>query len=167
MSAPPPPLIANAVSVQITSYIVAGGGGDDTHLGWLKQGDQRSELVLALFAEPHGRSLLFNGSAALDNRHDNPVTKEQIQAINPIAQVRAGKYHVPTFIIHGCEDDIVDCGMSFTLDAELRATGVDCGLCVVEGAGHVCDWDLEPGTEAWERVLGTGYRFLLRYLGVD
>jgi fermentation-respiration switch protein FrsA (DUF1100 family) len=32
---------------------------------------------------------------------------EQIQAISPLAQIRAGNYNTPTFFIHGTRDDLV------------------------------------------------------------
>ncbi|KAI4189026.1 MAG: hypothetical protein LQ348_003849 [Seirophora lacunosa] len=143
-------------------------------LGWLRAEDPRSELVLSLFKEPHALSLLLHGPAAL--LHDSAAlpasaSQERLDAINPLARVRAGEYTVPTFIVHGEDDDVVPCAMSVAFERALRDSGVRSGVRVVKGTGHLCDLGVEdpPGrrNNAWEeKGVGEGMRFLLRELGL-
>ncbi|KAL8919581.1 MAG: hypothetical protein Q9208_006698 [Pyrenodesmia sp. 3 TL-2023] len=161
----------------ITSYHLPSSPSENAHLGWLAPGDPRSELVLSLFKEPHGLSILLNGPSALstlgtpDSLGDqdsvvSSVSKEQLAAINPVAQLHLGNYSVPTFFIHGSEDEVVPCDMSVAFERALRAKGVKSGVCVVNGKGHVCDLGVEVGSEAWERGPGEGYEFLLKHLSL-
>ncbi|KAL8971451.1 MAG: hypothetical protein Q9197_003267 [Variospora fuerteventurae] len=154
-------------------------------LGWLRTNDPRSELVLSLFKEPHALSLLLHGPTALDDnsRHDLSVSQQRLDAINPLAHIRSGEYTVPTFIVHGEDDDVVPCGMSVAFERALREKGVGSGIRVVKGAGHLFDLGVqyhEPGRrtrkdrddgngnqDAWdEKGVGEAMRFLLRELGV-
>ncbi|KAL8754939.1 MAG: hypothetical protein Q9184_004954 [Pyrenodesmia sp. 2 TL-2023] len=163
---------------QITSYQLASSTSENALLGWLVPGDPRSELVLSLFKEAHGLSLLLNGPSALSTLDglDNPgddnssmpcVSKEQLAAINPLVQLQQGNYNVPTFFIHGSEDEVVPCEMSVAFERALRARGVASGICVVKGKGHVCDLGIEVGSQAWERGPGKGYEFLLEHLSLE
>ena len=47
--------------LQITNHSVPPDNTDSSHLGWLRPGDPRSELVLSLFKEGNGLPLLLNG----------------------------------------------------------------------------------------------------------
>lgn len=154
------------------------GHSDSTRLGWLKQGDPRSELVLSLFQESGDRnlSILLNGLPDDDDDDEttaNPsseqptISKAQLDAINPIAQVRKRTYKVPTFLIHGSEDEVLPCEMSVKFSEALREKGVEGGLLVVDGAKHLHDLGVEPGSEGWEKGVGEGYAWLLGKLGVE
>ncbi|KAL8898075.1 MAG: hypothetical protein Q9207_006891 [Kuettlingeria erythrocarpa] len=166
----------NGLVIQITSYHLPSSTDENAHLGWLAHGDPRTELVLSVFKERHGLSLLLNGPSALSDLDDHSlaqkptdssVSKEQLDSINPFAQLQLGKYHVPTFFIHGSEDEVVPCDMSVAFERALRARGVESGICVVQGKGHVCDLAVEVGTQAWQRGMGAGYEFLLKHLGAE
>ncbi|KAL8941134.1 MAG: hypothetical protein Q9216_002433 [Gyalolechia sp. 2 TL-2023] len=163
--------------------ITTHGHSDSTNLGWLKPGDPRSELVLSLFQESGHRSLsiLLNGLPEEQNETfdgmnssesaaaapDPLISKQQLDSINPIAQVRAGKYTTPTFIVHGSEDEVLPCGMSVAFVEALREKGVEAGVRVVDGAKHLCDLGVEAGSLGWEGMGGgEGYAWRLEQLGV-
>lgn len=148
-------------SKPITSYDHS-GAGDSTRLGWVKPGDPRSELVLSLFKEGTGLNLFLNGLSDLQA----PLDQAMIDAINPIAQVRSGKYEIPTFMIHGTDDEVVPSGMSVAFHEALKGRGIDSGLLLVDRAKHIHDLDCEPGSEMWDLGVGPGYDFLLKQLGV-
>ncbi|KAL9030654.1 MAG: hypothetical protein Q9196_001241 [Gyalolechia fulgens] len=155
-----------------TTPITSHGHSDSTRLGWLKPGDPRSELVLSLFQESGTRSLsiLLNGLPEEPNpseASDPPISNEHLDAINPIAQVRAGKYRVPTFSIHGSEDEVLPCGMSVAFHDALRAMDVDAGVLVVDGARHLHDLGVESGSDGWAKGVGEGYEWLLKQLGMQ
>lgn len=95
------------------------------------------------------------------------MSKEQLDSINPLAQLQLGKYLVPTFFIHGSEDEVVPCDMSVAFERALSARSVESGISVVQGKGHVCDLGVEVGSQAWQRGVGAGYEFLLQHLGVE
>lgn len=146
---------------QITSYDHS-GTGDSTNLGWVRPGDPRSELILSLFKESTGLNYLLYGMVE-EHAHRTP-SRAEIEAISPIAQVRGGRYKVPTYSIHGEQDQIVPCEMSVAFDRALRENGVESGILVVKGARHIHDLNVEVGSEMWERGIGPGYDFLLSAL---
>ncbi|KAI4177502.1 MAG: hypothetical protein LQ343_000483 [Gyalolechia ehrenbergii] len=170
----PMPTIRSLLSkTPITSH----GHSDSTRLGWLKPGDPRSELVLSLFQESGNRSLsiLLHGlpeetkeTETNSSEAQGPIiSKELLDAINPIAQVRKDKYKVPTFSIHGSEDEVLPCGMSVAFHHALRERGVDGRVLVVDGARHLHDLGVEVGSQGWEKGVGDGYEWLLEQLGVS
>ncbi|KAL8721637.1 MAG: hypothetical protein Q9225_001726 [Loekoesia sp. 1 TL-2023] len=128
-------------------------------------GDPRSELVLSLFKEGNGLNLFLNGLSE-EGDLQAPIEQTKIDAINPIAQVRNGKYQVPTFLIHGTDDEVVPYGMSVAFHEVLEERGIDSGVLLVDGAKHIHDLDCEPGSEMWDRGVDPGYDFLLKHLGV-
>ena len=105
---------------------------------------------------------MLNGLNEEAWKHEPSVA--QIDAISPIAQVRNGKYRVPTFCIHGENDDIVPCDTSVAFDNELRAKGVKSGLLVIQGAKHIHDLNVEPGSKEWEMGVGPAYEFVFDIL---
>ena len=142
---------------QITSYDSA-TGTDSTNLGWVRPGDPRSELVLSLFKEGHGLRVMLNGlsSAALST----PPPSEKVQAISPMAQLKAGKYKVPTYIIHADRDEIAPFRDSEAFVEECKRKGVEAALGRVPGKGHIHDLALKPGGEGWQDGVGVGYDFV-------
>ncbi|KAG4435794.1 hypothetical protein IFR05_008715 [Cadophora sp. M221] len=167
----------------ITNYTSPSLTPSETNLGFLLPGDPRSELVLSLFKDGNGLSLLLNGfpslspstssspfssssssSSSTTNTPSKPATKAQIHSISPLAQVRAGLYRTPTFIIHGGEDEVVPCSMAVGFERELRRMGVRSGVVVVPGKRHVFDARVRPGDAVWEEFVGRGYEFLLGFL---
>ncbi|KAL9104896.1 MAG: hypothetical protein Q9163_000213 [Psora crenata] len=78
-----------------------------------------------------------------------------------------GTYTIPTFFIHGTEDEIVLYHTAVTFSEVLREMGVRGGLAEVKGARHIHDLGLKEGAEGWWNGVGVGYDFLFRELKGD
>ena len=76
---------------------------------------------------------------------------ESVRAISPYAQILAGKYRTPTFLVNGDNDNQCPCGQSRDTVAALQAAGVEAGFAAPRGAGH--GFDFWPG----EDPLGTAW----------
>ncbi|KAL8715419.1 MAG: hypothetical protein Q9220_000753, partial [cf. Caloplaca sp. 1 TL-2023] len=136
---------------------------DTPHLGWLVTHDPRSELVFSLFKEAGGIDILVNG---LPPFPPEPATRAQLDAISPMKQLQSGKYKVPTFMVHGSEDEICPVDVSIAFGEEMTKTGVEGGVLVVQGRKHGFDADLGPGMDGWEEGVARAYRFLEEKLGL-
>ena len=143
--------------LQITSYD-SPTGTDSTNLGWVRPGDPRSELVLSLFKEGHGLRVMLNGLS--ENALTTSPPPDKIQAISSMAQLKAGRYNVPTFIIHADRDEIAPFRDSEAFVEELKGRGISTGFGIVKGKGHIHDLALKPGSEEWQAEVGIGYDFV-------
>ncbi|KAF2965146.1 hypothetical protein GQX73_g8408 [Xylaria multiplex] len=115
--------------LDITNYSAQTGDLDSSGLGWVVPGDPRSELVLSLFKEGNGLRLLLNGIANDGWKHQ--PHPDEITAISPTAQVRKGTYTIPTYMIHGTEDEIVPFHTAVDFVQALREHGIEAGLLAV------------------------------------
>lgn len=150
---------------QITAYNIdpkTGAVG-----GWMSPTDPRSRIVLHMNWTGQMLPVILNGLPTragadpdLDYRHMAQPGADRIAAISPCAQIRAGNYATPTYIIHGTRDDLIPWQQARTTYEALVARGVPAGLDVVEGAEHLFDLYRTRG-EDWEVVL-RGYEFLFR-----
>lgn len=95
---------------------------------------------------------------------NTPPSPDRVSAISPMAQLRAGNYTTPTFLIHGEEDEIVPFHTAVLFAEALKEYGVKGGLLAVKGAKHIHDLRLKPGAERWQREVAPGYEFLLDIL---
>lgn len=145
--------------IQITSYD-SPTGTDGTNLGWVRPGDPRSELVLSLFKESHGLRVMLNGLS--ETALSTPPPRSKVEAISPMAQLRSGRYRVPTFVIHADKDEIAPFRDSEKFVETLSEKGVECGLGRVRGKKHIHDLALRPGKEGWDEEVGLGYDFIFR-----
>ncbi|PSN66430.1 ketoacyl-synt-domain-containing protein [Corynespora cassiicola Philippines] len=141
---------------------------DTTGLGWVRPGDPRSELVLSLFKEGNGLPLLLNG---LPKSSDDAKSSwlqtpspDRVAAISPMSQLRRGRYNVPTYIIHGTNDEIVPYHTAVKFIDAMRTEGIEGDLLTVKGARHIHDVALKPGSKRWEETVAPGYQFLFRHL---
>ncbi len=94
-----------------------------------------------------------------------PPTHSKIIAASPLAQIVRGSYRTPTFLLHGSDDDLVPCRQARRVHEALGADGVEAGIAIVEGKGHLFDifyGDEGEGGE-WEAVK-EGYRFLFNHI---
>ncbi|GAB1312718.1 Polyketide synthase [Madurella fahalii] len=142
--------------------------GDTANLGWLRPGDPRSELVLSLFKEGIGLSLLLNGlsrSSATDSLLTRPAP-ELVASISPLSRLRAGEYTVPTYVIHGTADEVAPFEAAESFVREMRARGVPCGFLAVPRGRHVHDVGVERGTREWEEGVEGAYRFLFEVVRI-
>lgn len=131
----------------------------EQNLGFLPPGDPRSELVLSLFKEGDGLSLLLNGFGS-----SKSATKTQIQSISAMTQVRNGVYRTPTFIVHGERDEVVPHTMVVDLVREMKRMNIESGVLVVPRARHIFDLKPKPGDKLWEEYIAPAYDFLFRHL---
>lgn len=145
----------------VTNY---GAMMDSSEMGWVKPGDPRSELIFAILKEGIGLNVLISGLSheSLAQEPDPALVK----AISPMAHVRDGTYDVPTFVIHGENDEIIPVKTAEMFTKELENSGVECGFLEVPGVKHIHDLHLEPGSNEWEDQVEPGYRFLLEILEV-
>ncbi|PYH99806.1 ketoacyl-synt-domain-containing protein [Aspergillus ellipticus CBS 707.79] len=154
--------IRNALPARpITSH--AFNSTDTSGLGWIQPGDPLSELVLALVKEENGMGLLIDGMPKEGEQISRPDPK-RAAAISPLAQVRAGNYHTPTFLIIGEEDEIVPFHTAVEFINSLKENGIKHGFLPIPGERHIHDLTLTPGSEGWENGVAPGYKFLLEQI---
>jgi acetyl esterase/lipase len=137
--------------------------------GWLAPSDPRSRL--ALYMNCSGRSLHVLLGGLDKNTRGEPAAPGQadIVAVSPLAQVRAGNYATPTFILHPRGDDLIPWQQAQRMWEALRERHVDAELRVVDGVGHLFDLgglQRVRSAEARQAVVD-GYAFLCRHVGLD
>lgn len=153
---------------QITSSSPA---GDTSDLGWVRQGDPRSDFLTAISQQGIALPVLLNGLTG--DRHLADLlarpSPAAVASISPLARFRAGQYAVPTFIAHGTEDEVAPFAAAerFAGEVRRRAPGVRCELLALPGARHLFDLGLDQGSPQWERLVEPGYRFLCEVLRTD
>ncbi|KAF5871074.1 putative polyketide synthase protein [Botrytis fragariae] len=144
----------------ITNYDAE--SSDSTGLGWVRPGDPRSELVLSLFKEGNGLSVMLNGIS--DDDWCRKPDPERVAFISPMAQLLSGIYTTPTFLIHGEDDEIVPFYTAKKFVTALKEHGVRSGFLGVSCAKHIHDLNLRPGMEQWRQGVEPGYDFLFEIL---
>ncbi len=82
-----------------------------------------------------------------------------------MAQLKAGRYRVPTFVIHSDRDEITPFRASEAFVEELKRRGVRGELGRVKGKGHIHDLALKPGGDGWQDGVGVGYEFVFQVIG--
>lgn len=164
------PRLTSQLRRQITSYESSHPRAHD--LGWLRAGDARSELLLSVFKRGIGLPVLLKPLPTVEEIDDDSAIAEwlrappaeRIEAINPMAHLRNGSYRVPTFFIHGDEDDIAPLKLAQEFHDALKVRGVETGFLHLRGHGHMWDAGLRFGSETWNEQVVPGYEFLRRML---
>ncbi|KAL2278825.1 hypothetical protein FJTKL_14164 [Diaporthe vaccinii] len=153
----------------ITRYNVA--PGKRALGGWLAPSDPRSRL--ALYMNCRGRTLHVL-LAGLDRRTrreptDDAPASADVVAVSPLAQVRAGNYATPTFILHPRGDDLIPWQQAQRTWEALREANVDAELRIVEGVGHLFDLGglQRVRSAAARQAVVDGYGFLCRHVGLE
>lgn len=135
--------------------------------GWLALDDPRSRICLHMNWKGQTLPVLINGLSHQADRRSHPLpppTREQIQAISPLAQIHSGLYRTPTFIVHGTRDDLIPWQQTQRTYETLRKKGIEAEVRIVEGAVHL--FDLGRGLERDEgaaKAIRDGYEFLKKY----
>lgn len=152
-----------AVSPQTTEHTVK-MERDGPRLGWVRAGDPRSELVLALIKEERGMALLCN-DGALAGPDELPYPDgARAAALSPLAQLHRGRYRTPTCVVFGDADEVAPYAPAAAFHRDLRARGLRGLLLTVPGGRHIFDLDLAPGSDGWARHIEPAYAFLVREL---
>ncbi|OHF04557.1 beta-ketoacyl synthase domain-containing protein [Colletotrichum orchidophilum] len=137
--------------------------------GWLAPSDPRSRL--ALYMNCSGRTLhvLLAGLDKKMRREPAAPAQADIVAVSPLAQVRAGNYTTPTFILHPRGDDLIPWQQAQRTWEALQEIHVNAELRIVEGVGHLFDLgglQRVPTAVARQAVVD-GYDFLCRHVGLQ
>ncbi|KAL8998311.1 MAG: hypothetical protein Q9169_002625 [Polycauliona sp. 2 TL-2023] len=127
---------------------------------WLGPSDPRTDLVLSLFKNNSAANL----SLLLPSETATATKQHHLNAINPLHQLQTGNYNIPTFIVHGSDDEIIPHTQSIIFQRTMKEKGLESGVLIVEGAKHIHDVGIAEGNEMWEKGVGPGYDFLLKYL---
>lgn len=175
----PPDLLQPQILTNLLSHLiktvqhVVSNETDTTKLGWIKPGDPRSELVLALIKENRGMSILFNDDPLDRLLGANGTEADQLPypdatraaAFSPLVHLRCGSYRTPTCLVFGDSDEIAPFGKAVEFVQAMKQQGVRGDLLVAPDAKHIFDLDLVPGSEGWKSYVEPGYEFLLNELG--
>ncbi|KAL4866180.1 hypothetical protein BDV12DRAFT_199374 [Aspergillus spectabilis] len=144
--------------------------------GWMSMSDARSRIALHMNWRGQALPVLLNGlpsknSLIAQGKEYDPErwlalpqpSADLVRAVSPYAQIKAGNYRVPTFLIHGTRDDLIPWQHSQrTVDA-LVQEGVSSGLAVVEDAVHLFDLYRDP-TGMFKKAVTRGYDFLVGHI---
>ncbi|KAL6720906.1 hypothetical protein ACLMJK_000005 [Lecanora helva] len=161
-SLPMDELIAALPSKPITNYSASPNVNENSHLGWLRPGDPRSELVLSFFKEGNAMPVLLSG---LRPSASSPLPSFQafrrlLAYVSPLAHVLDGSYTTPTCLIHGTMDEIAPFASAEEFVETAQKAGIKASLAVIEGARHIHDLRLKEGDDGWRKGVGIGYDFL-------
>ncbi|RYP57380.1 hypothetical protein DL769_009517 [Monosporascus sp. CRB-8-3] len=154
--------------------------GEASDLGWVRPGDPRSELLITMSQQGIALPVLFNGlqssssaapspsSSSSASPRDNkrtltltPPPPERVASASPLARLRAGQYAVPTFIIHGTEDEVAPFAAAERFVVEMRRRGVEQGFLPLRGVRHLFDLGLKEGSRAFSHYHFQVYRAAL------
>ncbi|EKG10413.1 Beta-ketoacyl synthase [Macrophomina phaseolina MS6] len=155
-------LLEGVLDEAITAYNVP--KGTRAVGGWLCPEDPRSRI--ALHMNWRGQTLpVLLGGLRKDRRRGEVVddlpqpSDEAIAAVSPLAQIVAGRYRTPTFLVHPTADDLIPYEQSVRTYEALRAKGVRAGVALVDGVEHLFDLRTRLDGEP-KRAVEDGYDFL-------
>lgn len=145
--------------------------------GWMSTADPRSRIALHMNWTGRYLRVLLNGlppASAAGGEHavnSDPTdllpdpSLEQVQAVSPLAQIRQGKYRVPTFIVHGTKDDLIPWQQAVRTYDALREQGVPAEIRILDGALHLFDlYKSSESDESAKKAVSEGYEMLTRYM---
>ncbi|KUI69905.1 Conidial yellow pigment biosynthesis polyketide synthase [Cytospora mali] len=145
--------------------------------GWMSTADPRSRIALHMNWTGRYLRILLNGlsPAGKDNCQHSAASdptdsildpsREQIQAVSPLAHIRQGKYRVPTFIVHGTKDDLIPWQQAVRTYDALREQGVPAEIRILDGAVHLFDLYKSYESDASaKKAVSEGYEMLTRYV---
>lgn len=89
---------------------------------------------------------------------------DEIARISPYAHIVSSHYTTPTFLIHGTEDDLIPWQQSQKTFEALKERGVETGIEVLKGAGHLFDLTRDQGGDEGVRAVERAIEFLKRFV---
>ena len=128
------------------------------HMNWKAQ-----MLPILLNGLPSKRKAASTGKDLTSWSHMEMPDPEHVRAISPYAQILAGNYRTPTYIIHGTAADMIPWQQSQrTIDA-LASQGVAAGMYLLEGAEHLFDTFGTDRLGGGDEAIITGYEWLFAH----
>lgn len=109
------------------------------HFNWKAQ-----TLPVIIGGFPSQSALSSSSKSVTDVMH-----QPQLQQCSPRAQIVKRNYKTPTFFTHGTDDEMIPWQMTQGTYETLSESGVQTGVELVSGAGHICDLSSEPESEGW------------------
>lgn len=146
--------------------------------GWLSLKDPRSRIALHMNWKGQTLPILMGRLNKSDEQEDTDTRKSggtsqcpiyeqpsqhEIAAISPLSQIKNGKYHSPTYIIHGRNDDLIPWNQSQRTFEALQQRNIPAGMEIVDDAPHLLDLRGEADEEMWE-VVKRGYEWVFNYV---
>jgi acetyl esterase/lipase len=140
--------------------------------GWMAPNDPRSRIALHMNWKGQALPILLHGSQYKKEGNGSnsdailpQPTPEEIRAISPLAQARAGLYKTPTFIIHGTLDDLIPYEQAQRTHDAIIAGGINADIRILQESLHLFDIypDYEKNPVAVQAV-ADGYEFLRRHV---
>ena len=90
-------------------------------------------------------------------------TAAQVQAISPLAQIQMGNYCVPTFIVHGGQDDLIPWQQAARTYDALIAQGVPAQIRILDNAPHLFDiYKSSKNDPDVQNIISEAYEMLAR-----
>ncbi|KAI9643621.1 hypothetical protein NHQ30_008243 [Ciborinia camelliae] len=171
-------LLEGVRSTPVTSYTPTTSTGASNQLFSLS--DPRTRFILHMNWRAQTLPILINGLPSLSTIQASlspadylsldslpQPSPSQIAQISPYSQILDSRYKTPTFLIHGTEDDLIPWQQSRKTYEALRERGIDAGIEILEGMGHLFDLvrDRDGGNEGQgERAVERGIGFLRRFV---
>ncbi|KAF7943514.1 hypothetical protein EAE96_011437 [Botrytis aclada] len=169
-------LLEGVQNTPITSYTPTTSTGASTQLFSLQ--DPRTRFILHMNWRAQALPILINGLPSLSTSQTTSSSStsttsyenlpmpspSQIARISPYSQIISSHYKTPTFLIHGTEDDLIPWQQSQKTYEALKESGVETGIEILEGSGHLFDLTKDRGGDEGARAVEKGMEFLKRFV---
>lgn len=149
--------------------------------GWLATKDARSRVALHMNVQGRTLQMLLGGPFRKDDTEKKDayqagteitLSLDNIKAASPLAQIQAGNFSTPTFLIHPRDDDLIPWQQAERTWKALRKEGVDAELRIVDGVCHLFDLEVasmrrDPSVQIAMEAVKEGYQFLCDRVGLE
>jgi acetyl esterase/lipase len=117
--------------------------------GWLSPSDARSRIILHMNWTDQFVPILLTGLPSRSKTAEFVSTywktlprpkATEVRSISPLAQIKAGKYQVPTFLIHTDADDLIPIEQAERTYRALKEQDISgCEFIILKGVPHLFD----------------------------